>query len=83
MVSNNHIKVDPLNDNSGLIVGFWKVNRLSEGKSWVDFFLKQIQLFDIIFLSETWLRENPANKILHPHEYLYENVCIKNKNGKE
>ena len=49
-MSNNQIKMDPLNGNSGLKVGFWNVNWLPEEKSKEDFFLKQIQLFDIIFL---------------------------------
>ena len=47
-MSNNHAKMDPLNDKSGLKVGFWNVNGLSEEKSKEDFFLKQIQLFDHI-----------------------------------
>ena len=50
---NNHIKKDPLNHKSGLKVGFWKINELPEEKSKEDFFLKQNQLFDIMFLSET------------------------------
>ena len=54
---NNQIKIDPLNEKSGLKVGFWNVNGLPEEKSKEDFFLKQTQLFDIIFLSETWHRK--------------------------
>ena len=34
--------MDPLNDKSGLKVGFWNINRLPEEKSEEDFFLKQI-----------------------------------------
>ena len=68
--------MDPLNDKSGLKVGFWNVNGLSGEKSTEDFYLKQI-LFDIIFLSETWYREDSADKMLHPHGYLYENVYRK------
>ena len=81
-MSNNQIKMDPLNEKSGLKVGFWNVNGLPEEKSKEDFFLKQIQLFDIIFLSETWHREDSADKMLHPHGYLYENVYRKNKKRK-
>ena len=54
--------MDPLNDKSGLKVGFWNVNRRPEEKSKQEFFLKQIQLFDIIFLTETWHREDSAKK---------------------
>ena len=45
-------KMNNLNDNSGLKVGFCNVNWLHEEKSKEDMFLRQIQLFDI-FLSET------------------------------
>ena len=38
---------------TNLKVGFWNVNGLPEEKSKEDFFWKQIQLFEIIFLSET------------------------------
>ena len=51
-MSNNHIKMDPINDKYGLKIGFWDVNSLPEENSKEDFFLKQIQLFDIILLSE-------------------------------
>ena len=54
--------MDPLNDKSGLKVGFWNVNRRPEEKSKEEFFLKQIQLFDIIFLTKTWHREDSAKK---------------------
>ena len=66
-MSNNQIKMDALNDNSGLKVGFWNVNWLPEEKSKEDFFLKLIQLFDIIFLSITWHREDSADKMLYRH----------------
>ena len=39
-------------------------------------------MFDIIFLSETWHREDSADRMLHPHGYLYENACRKNKKRK-
>ena len=52
-MQNNHIKKDPLNDKSELKVDFWKINELPEEKSREVFFLKQNQLFDIIFLLET------------------------------
>ena len=74
--------MDPLNDKSGLKVAFWNVNGLPEEKFKEDFFLKQIQLLDIIFLPETWHREDSADKMLHPHGYLYENVYRKNKKRK-
>ena len=80
---NNHIKMDPLNVKFGLKVGFWNVNGLPEEKSKEEFFLKQVQLFDIIFLSETWNREDSADKILHPHGYLMKTYTEKIKNGKE
>ena len=32
--------MDPLNDKSGLKVGFWNVNRRTEEKSKEEFFLK-------------------------------------------
>ena len=38
---NDHIKVDPLNDRSGLKDGFWNVNGLPEEKCKEEFFLKQ------------------------------------------
>ena len=47
-----------------------------------DFFLKQIQLFDIILLSETCRMEDSADKMFHPHGYLYENAYRKNKKRK-
>ena len=81
-MSNNPIKMDPLNDKYGLKVGFWNVNGLPKEKPKEVFFLKQIQLFDIILLSETWHREDSADKMLHPHGYLYENVYRKNKKRK-
>ena len=34
--------MDPLNDESGLKVGFWNINGLPEEKSEEDFFLKQL-----------------------------------------
>ena len=34
--------MNPLNDKSGLKVGFWNVNRRPEEKSKQEFFLKQI-----------------------------------------
>ena len=74
--------MDPLNDNSGLKLGVWNVNRLFEEKSKGYFFLKQIQLFDIILLSETWYMKDSADKMLHQHGYLYENVYRKNKKRK-
>ena len=37
---NNHIKMDPLNDKSGLKVGFCNVNRVPEENSTENFFLK-------------------------------------------
>ena len=40
-MSNDHIKMDPLNDRSGFKVGFWNVNGLPEEKSKEYFFLKQ------------------------------------------
>ena len=76
---NSHIKMDPLNDKYRLINGFWKVNELPEEKSKEDFFLK---LFYVIFLSETWHREDSADKMLHPHGCLYENVSRINKKWK-
>ena len=75
--------MDPLNDESGLKVGFWNINGLPEEKSEEDFFLKQLQLCDIIFLSETWHRENSADKMFGSHGCLYGNVYRKIKNGKE
>ena len=41
MMSNDHIKVNPLNDRSGLKDGFWNVNGLPEEKYKEEFFLKQ------------------------------------------
>ena len=78
----NHIKMDPLNDKYGLKIGFWDVNRLPEEKSKEDFFLKQIQLFDIIFLSEAWHREDSADKMLHL-DTIMKMYTEKIKNGKE
>ena len=63
-------------------VGFWNVNGLPEENFKEDFFLKQFQLFAIIFLSETWHWENSANKMHQPHGHLYENVDRKNKKRK-
>ena len=63
-------------------VGFWNVYGLPEEKLKEDFFLKQIQLFGIIFLSETWHREDSADKMLHPHGYLYEDIYRKNEKRK-
>ena len=40
-MSNDHIKIDPSNDISGLKDGFWNVNGLPEEKSKEDFLLKQ------------------------------------------
>ena len=40
-MSNDHIKMDPLNYRSGFKVGFWNVNGLPEEKSKEYFFLKQ------------------------------------------
>ena len=43
---------------------------------------KQFWLFDIIFLSKTWRREDSADEMLHSNGYLYENVYRKNKKRK-
>ena len=80
-MQNNQIEMDPLNNKCGLKVDFWHVNRLPEEKFKEDF-LKQIQLFDIIFLSEMWHREDSAYKMLHLHGYLHKKVHRKNKKRK-
>ena len=81
-MSNNHIKMDPINDKYGLKIGFWDVNSLPEENSKEDFFLKQIQFFDIILLSEAWHREDSADKMLHL-DTIMKIYTEKIKNGKE
>ena len=74
--------MDPINDKYGLKFDFWDVNSLPEENSKEDFFLKQIQLFDIILLSEAWHREDSADKMLHLDTIMKINT-EKIKNGKE
>lgn len=75
----NHIKMDPSNSNSGLKVDLWNVNGLSEENSKEDFFVKQIHLFDIDFVPETWQREDCADKMIHSHGFFYQNIYRKIK----
>ena len=71
-----------LKNNYGLKVGFWNVNGLSREKTSDDYFQKHIQLFDIIFLSETWHEEGSGDQMHHPNGYLYESIFRKNKKRK-
>ena len=75
--------MDPLNEKSGLKVGFWNANGLPEEKSKEYFFLKQIQLFDIIFLLETWHREDSADKCYTRMDTFVKTYTAKKENGKD
>ena len=69
-------------DNTGIKVGFWNVNGLSEDKSSDQSFQEQVGLFDILFLSETWLNETSFDKICHPEGYLCDYIFRKHKKKK-
>ena len=82
-MSSNHSKMNPLNDNSGLKDSFWNVNWLSGKNSKEDFFLKQSQLFGIIFLSGTWHRRTQQIKCsIHMNTFI-KTYTEKRKSGKE
>ena len=70
------------NKNLGLSIGFWNINGLLEEKSENDIYQKYINMFDIIFLSETWKSETSINKLQHPAGYLHVSICRKTKNKK-
>ena len=66
---------------SGLKIGFWNINGLSEEKMSDEAFKGEINKYDILFLCETWpLREN-INNLSHPNEYLC-NFVFRNKRRK-
>ena len=65
-----------------LKIGFWNVNGLNREKTSEECFQQHIQLFDIIFLLETWHEKGSADQLHHPPEYLYECVFRKHKKKK-
>ena len=75
--------MNPLNGNSGLKLGAWNFNRLFEETSKGNFFLKQIQLFDIILLSETWYMKDSADKMLTNMDTFMKTYTEKIKSGKK
>ena len=46
---------------SGLKIGFWNINGLSEEKMSDEAFKGEINKNDILFLCETWLRRENIN----------------------
>ena len=55
---------------SGLKIGFWNINGLSEEKMSDEAFKGEINKYDILFLCETWLRRENINNLRHPNGYL-------------
>ena len=82
-MSSNYSKMNPLNDNSRLKDSFWNVNGLSEKNSQEDFFLKQSQVFGIIFLSGTWHRKTQQIKCSTHMDTFIKTYPEKRRNGKE
>ena len=71
--------MDYLINNTGMKVGFWNVNGLTKEKSSECSFQQKVQLFNIIFLSETWHGEGSADKLRQPPGYLSDSVYRKKK----
>ena len=67
---------------SGLKIGFWNINGLSEEKMSDEAFKGEINKYDILFLCETWLRRENINNLRHPNEYLC-NFVFRNKRRKK
>ena len=55
---------------SGLKIGFWNINGLSEEKMSNEAFKGEINKYDILFLRETCLRRSNINNLSHPNGYL-------------
>ena len=74
--------MEHIKNSYGLKIGFWNVNRLTRKKTREDFFQQHIQLFDIIFLVETWHEQGSADQLYHPNGYHYYSVFRKHKKKK-
>ena len=55
---------------SGLKIGFWNINVLSEENVTDEAFKRQIYKHDILLLYDTWLRKEIINNLSHPNGYL-------------
>ena len=55
---------------SGMKIGFWNINGLSEEKISDEAFKVKINKYDILFLCETWLHRENINNLRHPNGYL-------------
>ena len=51
---------------SGLKMGSWNINGLSEEKMSDEAFKGEINKCDILFLCEAWLRRENINNLSHP-----------------
>ena len=67
---------------SGLKIGFWNINGLSEEKMSDEAFKGEINKYDILFLCETWLCSENINNFRHPNGYLC-NFVFTNKRRKK
>ena len=67
---------------SGLKIGFWNINDLSEEKMSDEAFRGEINKYDILFLCETWLSVKNINNLRHPNGCLC-NFVFRNKSRKK
>ena len=67
---------------SGLKIGFWNINGLSEEKMSDEAFKGEINKYDILFLCETWLHRKNINNLMHLSGYLC-NFVFRNKRRKK
>ena len=55
---------------SGLKIGFWNINVLSEENVSDEAFKREIYKHDILLLYDTWLQKENINNLSHPNRYL-------------
>ena len=63
---------------SGLKIGFWNINGLSEEKMSDEAFKVEINKYNILFLCEAWLRKENINNLRHPNGHLC-NFVVRHK----
>ena len=62
-------------DRTYLKIGFWNINGISEDKISDDLFHREIENFDIVFISETWQTNENIEQMKHPPNYIVKYNC--------